>query len=208
MADRDTEDRILDAAHAVFLRRGTAGARMQEVADQAGVNKALLHYYFRSKDQLAQSVFRRALGELLPQAMDILRSPVAIEAKVREIVDLEVDILRRNPFLPGYLLGELTHHPERVHEIFESVVGMNLGRLGEEVRGTLRRQLEAEAGAGRMGRIEPEDFMMNLISMAIFPFAAQPLLRLVLDVDQDGFDALMERRKERLPEFFLNALRP
>ena len=80
MDDRDTEDRILDAAHAVFLRRGTAGARMQEVADEAGVNKALLHYYFRSKDQLAQSVFQRALGELLPQAMDILRSPLAIEA--------------------------------------------------------------------------------------------------------------------------------
>jgi TetR/AcrR family transcriptional regulator len=208
MAERDTEDRILDAAHTVFLRRGTAGARMQEVADEAGVNKALLHYYFRSKDQLAQAVFQRALGQLLPQAMDILRSEVEIETKVRDIVELEVEILRRNAFLPGYLLGELTHHPERVREIFESLVGMKLGQLGEEVRGTLRAQLREGFREGRMREIGPEDFMMNLISMAIFPFAAQPLLRLVLDVDEEAFDALMERRKERLPEFFLNALRP
>ncbi|MGK7311306.1 MAG: TetR/AcrR family transcriptional regulator [Candidatus Longimicrobiales bacterium M2_2A_002] len=208
MTDRDTEDRILDAAHAVFLKRGTAGARMQEVADEAGVNKALLHYYFRSKDQLAQAVFRRALQSLLPEALEVLRSEASIEAKVRGIVDVEVDILRRNPFLPGYLLGELTHHPERVQEIFESVVGMKLSRMGDEVRSTLRRQLESAAEAGRLRRIEPEDFLMNLISLAIFPFAAQPLLRLVLSVDEGGFDTLMEERKERLPEFFLNALRP
>ena len=208
MTDRDTEDRILDAAHAVFLQRGTAGARTQEVADEAGVNKALLHYYFRSKDQLAQAVFRRALQSLLPEALEVLRSDAPIEAKVRGIVDVEVDILRRNPFLPGYVLGELTHHPERVQEIFESVVGMKLSQMGDEVRSTLRRQLESAAEAGRLRRIDPEDFLMNLISLAIFPFAAQPLLRLVLSVDEAGFDTLMEERKERLPEFFLNALRP
>ena len=208
MSDRDTEDRILDAAHAVFLQRGTAGARMQEVADEAGVNKALLHYYFRSKDQLAQAVFRRALETLLPQAMEVLRSEASIEEKVRRIVDLEVEILRRNPFLPGYLLGELTHHPERVQEIFESVVGMKLGQLGEEVRGTLRGQLNRAARDGRLRRMPPEEFLMNLMALAIFPFAAQPLLRLVLDLDEAGFDALLVRRRKRLPEFFLNALRP
>ena len=208
MADRDTEDRILDAAHAVFLERGTAGARMQEVADEAGVNKALLHYYFRSKDQLAQAVFRRALQSLLPEALEVLRSDASIEGKVRGIVDVEIDILRRNPFLPGYLLGELTHHPERVQEIFESVVGMKLSQMGDEVRSTLRRQLESAAESGRLRPITPEEFLMNLISLAIFPFAAQPLLRLVLSVDEDGFDALMEERKERLPEFILTALRP
>ncbi|MFW5951287.1 MAG: TetR/AcrR family transcriptional regulator [Gemmatimonadota bacterium] len=208
MGEPDTEERILDAAHAVFLKRGTAGARMQEVADAAGVNKALLHYYFRSKDQLAQAVFRRALGALLPEAMAVLRSEVPIEEKVQRIVDLEVEVLRGSPFLPGYLLGEMTHHPERISEIFESVLGMQLSRMGESVRGALRAQLDAEAEAGRIRRLSPEEFMMNLISLVIFPFAAQPLLRLVLDVDEPGFDALMEERKRRLPDFFLNALRP
>lgn len=208
MADRDSEERILDAAHAVFLRRGTAGARMQEVADEAGVNKALLHYYFRSKDQLAQAVFRRAIGELLPHAMELLRSEMALEEKVRAIVGVYVDSLRQSPFLPGYMLGELTHHPERVHETFESLVGMKLGQLGDEVRSTITAQLEAEAAAGRMVAIPAEDFLMNLVSMAIFPFAARPLLQLLLDMSSEKFGELMEARRERLPEFFLNALRP
>jgi len=58
--DRDTEQRILDAAHAVFVRRGSAGARMQEIAAEAGVNQALLHYYFRTKELLARAAFERA----------------------------------------------------------------------------------------------------------------------------------------------------
>jgi TetR/AcrR family transcriptional regulator len=208
MAERDTEDRILDAAHAVFLRRGTAGARMQEVADEAGVNKALLHYYFRSKEQLGRAVFTRALQALLPEAFRTLESDAALEAKVRRIVELEVDTLRANPFLPGYLLGELTHHPDRVRSIFESVVGTRLEELGERVRSKLRGQLEEEARAGRMRPVEPEEFMVNLISLAIFPFAARPLLEMMMGLGEAGFEALMERRKETLPEFFLGGLRP
>jgi AcrR family transcriptional regulator len=208
MAERETEDRILDAAHAVFLRRGTAGARMQEVADEAGVNKALLHYYFRSKEQLGQAVFRRALQTLLPRAMEAMVSDLSLEEKVRRIVELEVDVLRANPFLPGYLLGELTHHPERVQEIFESVVGTKLGALGDRVRAKLGAQLEERARDGSMRAIPVEDFMMNLISMAIFPFAAAPLLEVMLGVGGEEFDELMERRRETLPAFFLNALRP
>ncbi len=208
MAEPDTEDRILDAAHAVFLRRGTAGARMHEIADEAGVNKALLHYYFRSKEQLAGAVFRRALQSLLPRAFDILESEVSIEAKVGTIVELWIGILSANPFLPGYVLGELTHHPERVHETFESIVGVQLGEIGSRVRGKLGAQLAGEAEAGRLRPIEPEQFMMNLISMVIFPFAARPLMEVVLGLEGEQFDETMRGRTERIPEFFLNALRP
>ena len=76
--DGDTEQRILYAAHVVFLHRGTAGARMQDIASQAGVNQALLHYYFRSKDRLSEAVFRRAAAQLTifdrqEQRADLLR---------------------------------------------------------------------------------------------------------------------------------------
>src|ERR1044071_2972837 len=81
--DRDAEQRILDAAHTVFIRRGTAGARMQEIAREAGVNSALLHYYFRAKDRLAAAVFLRAAGELFPAVIAILTSAQSFEDKVR-----------------------------------------------------------------------------------------------------------------------------
>src|ERR1700741_2454954 len=72
--DRDTERRILDAAHPVFVRRGPAGARMQAIAAEAGVNQALLHYYFRSKEQLAQAAFARAASQFMPAVIDTIAS--------------------------------------------------------------------------------------------------------------------------------------
>src|SRR5215813_12540736 len=79
--DGDTEQRILDAAHAVFVRRGTAGARMQEIAAEAGVNQALLHYYFRSKEQLARGAFERAGSQLMPAIIRTLASDAPLDAK-------------------------------------------------------------------------------------------------------------------------------
>src|SRR5438034_1173800 len=110
--DRDTEGRILDAAHAVFVRRGTAGARMQEIAAEAGVNQALLHYYFRSKEQLAQAAFSSAASQFMPAVIDVMASDGELEDKVARVIALELDHLSRVPFLPGYIIGEVNHHPE------------------------------------------------------------------------------------------------
>src|SRR5260221_12478809 len=85
--DGDTEHRILDAAHAVFVRRGTAGARMQEIAAEAGVNQALLHYYFRSKDRLSKAAFERAPAQFMPAAIRVLASDAPLDAKVARIAD-------------------------------------------------------------------------------------------------------------------------
>src|SRR5262245_57497751 len=86
--DRDAEQRILDAAHNVFLRHGTAGARMQEIAAEAGVNQALLHYYFRSKDRLSHAAFERAASQFMPAVIEVLASDAEIDAKVARIVEI------------------------------------------------------------------------------------------------------------------------
>src|SRR3954466_6008424 len=109
--DGDTEARILDAAHSVFIRRGTAGARMQEIAAEAGVNQALLHYYFRNKEQLARAAFERAARGFMPAVVQMIASDIGLEDKVRRIVELELDALSRAPYLPGYIIGEVTHRP-------------------------------------------------------------------------------------------------
>src|ERR671910_2736558 len=84
--DGHTEQRILDAAHAVFMRTGTAGARMQEIAREAGVNSALLHYYFRSKDRLSQAVFHRAAAQLFPAGVGVVGTDQPPAEKVETIV--------------------------------------------------------------------------------------------------------------------------
>src|SRR5438045_8715238 len=100
--DGDTETRILDAAHAVFLRAGTAGARMQGIADEAGVNKALLHYYFRNKERLAGAVFERVARGLFARIGEVAISDLDLEEKIRLMIAVYLDQFARTPYAPGY----------------------------------------------------------------------------------------------------------
>src|SRR5262245_14138918 len=146
--DRDTEQRILDAAHAVFLRRGTAGARMQEIADEAGVNKALLHYYFRSKNRLAEAVFQRVGLRLLPPVITILGSDAEIEEKVTRVVAIELEQLARSPFVPAYIISEINQHPDRVRQFVKTMTGLEVDGVIPHVREKIDRQLKARARPG------------------------------------------------------------
>ena len=206
--DRDTERRILDAAHAVFVRRGTAGARMQEIAAEAGVNQALLHYYFRSKDRLSQAAFERAASQFMPTVIQVLASDAELEAKVTRIIELELDHLARAPYLPGYIISEVTHHPERARQLIASVTGRAPEDVRPQVVAMLRKQIDARVKSRRMRPIAPEQFVVNLMALCIFPFAARPMIAAMLGMDQHAFEQFIARRRQDLPAFFLGALRP
>lgn len=205
--DGDTEQRILQAARSVFMRRGTSGARMQEIAAEAGVNQALLHYYFRSKQRLAEAVFLEAAGQLVPLVVRLLSSDASIETKIEQFVHLYIDTIRAHPFLPGYILAEIHQHPERVKAVQERV-GAQPAALVQALLGTLRTQLDERAAGGTMRPIAPEQFVVNLLALAVFPFAARPILEVALELDADAFGRFLDRRRKELPGFILNALRP
>jgi TetR/AcrR family transcriptional regulator len=206
--DGDTEQRILDAAHAVFLRRGTAGARTQEIAKEAGVNSALLHYYFRTKERLAEAVFQHAAAQLMPAVIRVLGSDAPLEEKVEQVIDIELRQLLATPYLPGYILSELTHHPERARQLFSSATGMAPADMGTRVFKVLRKQIDERVKAGRMHPIAPEQFAINLLALCVFPFAARPMVMALVGLDQAGFEQFINRRRKELAPFFLRALRP
>ena len=180
---------------------------MQEIAAEAGVNQALLHYYFRSKERLAEAVFREAAGRLVPAVLRLLGSEASLEHKIEQFVHLYIDTVRQHPFLPGYILAELHHHPERLAALKEAV-GLPVAQLAEALRQRLGAQLAERAAAGTMRTIVPEQFIASLISLVIFPFAARPLLQVALSLDEAGFDRFLDERRAELPGFILNALRP
>jgi AcrR family transcriptional regulator len=206
--DRETEERILDAAHRIFVRSGTHGARMQEIADEAGVNKALLHYYFRSKDRLSEAVFRRAAAGLMPRVLGIVGSEAPIEEKVRRVVEVELEYLSANPYLPAYIVGEVNQQPERAEQLVSMMVHLPPEELRSRVLGVLGRQLEEGARSGELRPTRPEEFLLNLLSLCVFPFLARPIMGLLLEVKGEGFGEFIEVRKRTLPEFFLAGLRP
>ena len=206
--DGETETRILDAARAVFVRRGTAGARMQEIAEEAGVNQALLHYYFRSKERLSQAVFQQMASRLFPALIQTLGADISLDDKIDRLVAIYIENLSRNPFLPGYLLSELHHHPERIEQLLETAAGSRPSQVMPMLLAQLSRQIDERVSAGTMRPIAPEQFAVNIISLCIFPFAARPMITTVFAMDDAAFARFIEQRKTELPAFIRNALRP
>lgn len=204
----DAEARILEAARSVFIRRGTSGARMQEIAAEAGVNQALLHYYFRSKDQLGAAVFGQMAARLFPALLQVLAGDAPLDAKVEQIIAIYHENLTRNPFLPGYVLSELHHHPERIQQVLGKIGGRDPRQVTAPVFLRLNEQIQAEVAAGRMRPITAREFVVNLVSLCIFPFAARPMLSMMLGLDDATFPTFIEERQRSLAAFYKNALRP
>jgi TetR/AcrR family transcriptional regulator len=199
--DQETRERILDAADRVFIRKGTASGRTQEIADEAGVNKALVHYYFGTKAALADAIFARALGALVPKIFGILADPAReIEQKIPAIVKEQIDFHTAHPYLAGYMVAELHAHPERIARMMTAH-----GRIPLDV---LRRQLQEGARAGKLRRIGPEQFVANMMGLLLFPVAIRPALCELLGFDADRWQSFLEERRRMLPDFVMAGLRP
>ena len=200
-ADQETRDRLLDAAEVVFTRKGTAGSRTEAIAREAGVNKALVHYYFGTKAALADAVFARALATITPLMFGIIADPTrSLEEKIPAIVDAQIDFHSSRPYFAGYLVSELHAEPERITRL--------MGQRGPIPLGPLRKQLREAARAGTIRPIRAEQFVANMMGLLIFPFAVRPALCLLLDLDEAGWRGFLSERRRFLPDFFLAGLRP
>lgn len=200
MKEEGTEEKILKAAREAFTQKGMHGARMQEIADKAGINKALLHYYYRSKDQLFLAVFQSILGEMIPKLFPVFISDLSLEDKIYKLTDIYIEFLKKNQDLPLFVLFELQQHPERL------VSNMNLKSLNQFEK--IQKQLDEEAEKGNIKPIKLPHFIANFISMMVFPFVARPMMKTVLQINQDQYEQLMEERKTEIPRFMINALKP
>lgn len=205
-ADQQTEDRILEAAHRVFVRRGTAGARTQEIADEAGVNKALLHYYFRTKEKLAEAVFLRAARLLFPRMLAVLGSNLPLREKLEQAVATELELLAQHPYLPGYILSELQYQPDRMTALIEAA-GVAAERR-RAVLPALQRSIDDEVAAGRIRRVAPEQIIVNLMSLVIFPHVALPVAGAVLGLSEAQKMTVLSWRRTDLADFILRGLSP
>jgi len=204
----DTETRILEAARAVFTRAGTAGARMQDIAREAGVNQALLHYYFRSKQALADRVFRDAATTLLAALPGVVRQDATLEELLRTFVRTYIDTVRKTPFLPAYMAAEAHHNPERVLAIVESVTGVDPHDKSPKLLRSVQAMIDARVASGEMRPIRAEHLIINTISLLAFPFVARSILGVVHAMDDEAFDRFLDERRDELPRFLLNAVRP
>lgn len=193
------EENIFHAAEHVFHERGYDGARMQEIADRAGINKAMLHYYFRSKDRLFHAVFTATLGQILSRVVEPLAADLPLGIKIRRFVEAYIDQLERHPKMPGFIIHELNRHPERLKEAALEHIA--------PVLPTIRGQIDEAVAQGRIRPLRAEDLIANLVSLCVFPFLARPVLQAAMTMDPDQYDQFLADRKQTVTDFVFNALR-
>jgi len=198
--DTGTEEKILAAARKVFTTKGMAGARMQDIADEAGMNKALLHYYFRDKDKLFETVFVEEAQKFFPTINAIFASDQPLFEKIETFVREYIDEMVENPYLPWFVLNEINRDPD---QFMLKIWGKdNLPKPGKFLE-----QIETEIKAGRIRPIHPVHLLMNMISMTIFPFVGKPMFVRNLRLSDKQFREIMEQRKKEIPSFIINAIR-
>ncbi|MFC7671278.1 TetR/AcrR family transcriptional regulator [Hymenobacter humi] len=161
------------------MEKGMSGARMQEIADRAGINKALLHYYFRSKEQLFKLIIGRAVGNLLPRVLALLEADVDLFEKIRHLVGEYITFVSANSFLPLFVVNEINRDPQF---FFKSMVSSEKPRLAG-----FRRQVDEAVAQGRIRPISATQLLMNIMSLAIFPFMGKPIFKAVLELSEADF---------------------
>lgn len=196
---RDTEKVILDAARKVFLQHGFEGTTTQMIADVAGINKALLHYYYRNKDKLFEAVFMEAFMKMIPNIGQVLSSDMDLFKKIEKFVEIYIDSLINYPQIPLFILHELHRNPSRVVELISST---------ELKPRFLLAQFEEEIRKGTIIRMDPNQIVVNMMAMCIFPFAARPIVQgFIFGNDREEYQEFLESRKTEVSRFIIQAIR-
>ena len=194
----NTEEKILNAAQTVFIQKGMDGARMQEIADEAHINKALLHYYFRTKEKLFDAIFKKVFSKILPNIMEMVDSDLPVEKKLELFIENYIDLLMKNPFLPTFILKEMNHNPEFLASIIKGT-----GIKPQEIFAMFEKEMDA----GKIKRMDPRDLLINILSLSIFPIAAKPLMTIMFfDKDKKAYNEFITTRKITVKEFVLNSI--
>lgn len=200
MIENNTEEKILEAARQVFLEKGFDGARMQEIADKANINKAMLHYYFRKKDNLFEKVFEDAFKKFIPQVGQIMLSDSDLIIKIKSFISTYIDLLLHNQFLPLFIMKEITRNPK----IIENLITIRFSEVFE----AFQYFIDEEVANGKIKPVDAKHLIINIVSMCIFPFIAQPMMLTFFEMKNDEYDKLMIDRKEVVFEVINLWLKP
>lgn len=193
-----TEEKILKAAMEVFLRDGYDGSRMQDIADVAGINKALLHYYFRSKDKLFEKVFDFKIQSFFPQVDAAFDQEGPFIDKITFFIEAYIHFLRKNPFLPLFVLNTV-NNKDKADFIKKIPIG---------IAHKIVPRYYADLKEGKVRPLDPVQFIMTVMGMCVFPFLAKPIFVSMLKIEDHNFDMIMEARINELKTYVKLILTP
>jgi AcrR family transcriptional regulator len=197
--DKQTEEKIFEAATDVFEEKGLAGARMQDISDRSGINKALLHYYFRTKEKLFNAVFEMVAKKMFTRFSAVFDENMSLESKIRFFFREHISFLQKNPKLPSFVLNEINQNPERIKKLLENI----------DFKAILAKIMEKHKHEIHKYNIDEKtipQIVTSIVSMSVFPFAARGLLETIFKSAGYDFNKYIEERKEFAAEFVIKAI--
>lgn len=197
--DKNTEEQILNAAKNIFQTKGMDGSRMQEIADKAGINKAMLHYYYRSKQLLFEAVFKNAFSLLAPQLNTILNDDSSIEDKIKNFTVDYTSFMMKHPYLPKFIIQELNRNEDFIKKLKENAGFPNLKKFKEKVA--------EEIKLGTIKPIDADQLFVNILALNIFPFLGKPLIKAITNKDENNYKTFVNQRKTAVADFIINAIK-
>ena len=190
----NSEERIKAAARKVFHQKGYAGTRTRDIAEEAGINHAMVNYYFRSKEKLFGIVMLETMTFFFKGVSTILNNEnTSLEEKIEQVVANYIDLLLEEPELPTFMFNEVRTNPEPFVA--------NTPILQALERSVLARQYAEAVAQGRITEPNLIHTVLNVISLVIFPFIAQPIFTALSRTDKEAYKALMLERKKLIPQW-------
>jgi len=192
--DTSTEEKIKNAARLVFHQKGYAGTRTRDIAEQAGINLALLNYYFRSKQKLFDLIMLETMQDFIQSMKTVFNDKnTSLQSKVEAVASRYIDLLIKEPEIPLFIMSELRANPEGLLQKmkFQEVL----------MKSTFIRQYRIEVVKGEIAPQNLLHFIINVIGLTVFPFVASPILRSLGDLTKEQFNALMVERKAFIPKW-------
>jgi TetR/AcrR family transcriptional regulator len=206
MSEQDikTEEVIFDAAQRVFIEKGFNGTRMEEIAKEAGINKSLLHYYYRTKEKLFGAIFAKVAQVFFPRIAVIIESDIPFFKKIEFFINSYIDLIMKNQYIPNFIMGELNRNPEQVGNILAEATGI----IKDKIFQKFANLVEAEIKKGTIKPIKPEHLMVNIIGLCIFPFVTRPIIQTVIfDKDKNAYNEFLISRKAEVTSFVINSIK-
>lgn len=198
MNDLSTEEKIVQAAEKVFLRDGYDGSRMQEIANEAGINKALLHYYFRSKDKLFEKIFREKFATFFPKLGGVLAMQLSFTDKLCLFVERYMEVLIANPYVPYFIVTNI--HKKNNVEILQN--------FPKDFTKGFEIAYQADLAAGKVKTVNVRQFQISVMSMCIFPFLGKPIIKEIFLMDDEVYTQFLQERTTEVQHYIRMILAP
>lgn len=202
MQKNNMEEQILLVAKELFMQFGYEGVSTTQVAKAVGCNQALVHYYYRTKQNLFKIICQQEIQKMLKILADIPQEDISFEDFIEKIIEAQIGFLKNNPDAPFFIIGELRHNSEvlkMMRELFSE--------FGKEIVGKIRLFVQMKQSKGELNDVSVEDLLIDIASLDVMSFVGQVLFTQILEMDSQTQEAFLERRKTHIKKLILSSIK-